>query len=122
LVAQRVRVDAASSNLANIETTRTAEGGPYRRVDPVLRAISDPNQQGVSAVSVDALVQDSGPGRKVYQPDHPDADAGGFVMLPDVDPAHEMVNLIGAQRSYQANATALETLKGMAMRALDLIK
>jgi flagellar basal-body rod protein FlgC len=122
LAAQRARIDAAASNLANLNTTRTPQGGPYRRVDPVLRAVPSPESPGTASVVVDALVQDPGPGRKVYQPDHPDADADGFVVLPDIDPTREMVNLLGAQRSYEANAAALETFKAMARRALDLLR
>ena len=68
------------------------------------------------------IAQDDGPGRKVYNPSHPDADADGYVTLPNVNPVHEIVNLITAQRGYDANATAIDTLKTMASRALDITK
>jgi flagellar basal-body rod protein FlgC len=73
-------------------------------------------------VRVAQVAQDAGPGRRVYNPAHPDADAGGFVTLPNVNPIHEMVNLMSASRAYDANASAVETLKTMAQRALDIAR
>jgi flagellar basal-body rod protein FlgC len=129
LSAERVRVNLASSNLANAETTRDANGNMYRRLDPVFEAMpmgdaSDisPNSAGPMGVRVSRIVADSGEGRKVYSPGHPDADADGFVTFPDVNPVHEVVNLMSASRSYDANATALETLKQMAARGLDITR
>ena len=127
LSAERVRVNLASSNLANAESTRDANGNMYRRLDPVFESqpIGDaneisPNATGPMGVRVSNIVADSWPGRKVYSPGHPDADVDGFVTFPDVNPVHEVVNLMSASRSYDANATALETLKQMAARGLDI--
>ena len=129
LSAERVRVNLASSNLANAETTRDASGNMYRRLDPVFQSMpmgdaSDisPNANGPMGVRVSSIVADSGPGRKVYSPGHPAADADGFVTFPDVNPVHEVVNLLSASRAYDANATALETLKQMAARGLDITR
>jgi flagellar basal-body rod protein FlgC len=110
LAAERERVDLATSNLANAETTRGPDGQPYRRMDPVFRATS-------FGVAVDQTA-----GHKVYSPGHPDADAQGFVTLPNVNPVHEVVNLISAQNAYQANAAAIETLKTMAQQAINIGK
>ena len=129
LSAERVRVNLASSNLANAETTRDANGNMYRRLDPVFETMTlgdaseiSPNATGPMGVRVSRIVADSGEGRKVYSPGHPDADADGFVTFPDVNPVHEVVNLLSASRSYDANATALETLKQMAARGLDITR
>ena len=129
LTAQRTRLDVATSNLANMESTRTPEGGPYRRKDPVLEAVpfdgvleGVAQDSGARAVRVAEIQQDESPARQVYLPSHPDADARGFVSLPNVDPVHEVVNLVSAQRSYEANATAFETLKALAARALDIMR
>jgi flagellar basal-body rod protein FlgC len=129
LSAERVRVNLASSNLANAETTRDASGNIYRRLDPVFQsmAVGDaneiaPNARGPMGVRVSNIVADSGPGRKVYSPGHPDADVDGFVTFPDVNPVHEVVNLLSASRAYDANATAIETLKQMAARGLDITR
>jgi flagellar basal-body rod protein FlgC len=132
LSAERTRVNLATSNLANAETTRTAAGGPYQRLDPVfeavrIRAPAAANQAGgpqgseePMAVRVAKVVADPTPGRKVYSPGHPDADPAGFVTFPNVNPIYEIVNLLSASRGYEANATAVETLKQMAMRGLDI--
>ena len=116
LSAERVRVNLASSNLANAETTRDANGNMYRRLDPVFESMRlgdaseiSPEATGPMGVRVSRIVADSGPGRKVYSPGHPDADPDGFVTFP-------------ASRSYDANATALETLKQMAARGLDITR
>jgi flagellar basal-body rod protein FlgC len=128
LAAERTRVNLASSNLANAESTRGPDGKPYRRLDPVLEAVpfSDQLQAADGAqpmgVRVAQVAQDQGPGRKVYNPAHPDADPAGFVTLPDVNPIHEVVNLMSASRAYDANASAVETLKTMAQRALDIAR
>jgi len=123
LAAERTRVDVATSNLANAESTRGADGTPYKRLDPVLEAqpFNAALEQG-TGVKVSGVVQDNTPGRQVYSPGHPDADAQGFITLPNVDPVHEMVNLMSASRAYDANASAVDTLKGMAQRALDIAK
>jgi flagellar basal-body rod protein FlgC len=128
LSAERVRVNLATSNLANAESTRGPDGGPYRRLDPVLEARAFPEAlagaggAGPLGVQVAEVRQDDSPGRRVFSPGHPDADADGFVTLPNVNPIHEVVNLMSASKSYEANATAVDTLKTMAQRALDIAR
>jgi len=128
LAAERTRVDLATSNLANAESTRGPDGKPYQRLDPVLAAVpfetslseAAAGHQGSMGVAVTSVVRDETPGRRIFSPGHPDADPQGFVTLPNVNPVHEVVNLISASRSYDANASAVETLKAMAQRALDI--
>lgn len=138
LSAQRTRVNTAASNLANAESTRGPNGEPYHRRDPVLAAVpfeaslsaaqatlgpAQPGSPGeAAAVKVVAVQEDPTPGKRVYLPGHPDADANGFVTFPNVNPINETVNLITAQRGYDANATAVDTLKSMAQRALDIAR
>jgi flagellar basal-body rod protein FlgC len=127
LAAERVRVNLASSNLANAESTRGPDGKPYKRLDPVLEAVPFGDQLASASgggeamgVKVAQVRQAETAGRRVYDPSHPDADQQGFVTLPDVNPIHEVVNLMSASRAYDANASAVETLKTMAQRALDI--
>ena len=128
LSAERTRVNLASSNLANAETTRGPNGQPYQRLDPVFQAVAvEANGAAAPAgteqamgVSVSQVVADATPGKRVYSPGHPDADADGFVTFPNVNPVNEVVNLLSASRGYEANATAVETLKQMAQRGLDI--
>lgn len=122
LSAERARVNAASSNLANAESTRGPDGEPYKRLDPVFETVPVEGSEGPAGVRVAELKADEGPGKRVYLPGHPDADATGFVTLPDVNPIHEVVNLMSASRAYDANATAVDTLKTMAQRALDIAR
>lgn len=129
LSAERTRVNLATSNLANAESTRGPDGQPYRRLDPVLEATAFEGALGQASgagvplgVQVAEIAQDNGPGRKVYSPGHPDADPDGFVIFPNVNPVHEVVNLMSASKAYEANASAVETLKSMAMRALDIAR
>jgi len=136
LTAERTRVDLAASNLANAESTRGPNGQPYKRRDPVLSPVSFDQQlslagrgagvagspAGAVGVQVTQIAEDQSGGKRVYSPGHPDADQDGFVTLPNVDPIHEVVNLVSAQRGYDANATAVETLKTMAGRALDITR
>lgn len=126
LSAERARVNLASSNLANAEVTRTAAGGPYKRLDPVLESVPFDEYlsaaDGPAGVRVSKVVADQTQGRRVYSPGHPDADPEGFVTFPNVNPIHEVVNLMSASRGYEANATAVETVKGMANRALDIAR
>jgi flagellar basal-body rod protein FlgC len=129
LSVERTRVNLASSNLANAETTRTASGGPYKRLDPVIQATPfAPTLEDASTPTpsvnpiISSIVADNGPGRKVYSPGHPDADPEGFVTFPNVNPVHEVVNLMSASRSYEANATAIDTLKSMAQKGLDIAR
>ncbi|MGC4120523.1 MAG: flagellar basal body rod protein FlgC [Myxococcales bacterium] len=126
LSAERTRVNLATSNLANAQATRGPDGGPYRRRDPVLESVSFEDalagEGPAGGVKVAEVVEDSGPGKRIYSPGHPDADRDGFVTLPDVNPIHEVVNLMSASKAYEANATAVETLKSMAQRALDIAR
>jgi flagellar basal-body rod protein FlgC len=127
LSAQRTRVNIASSNLANAESTRGPDGQPYKRLDPVLEATRFEAELGsaqpiAEGVKVAEVVQDQAPGKRVYLPGHPDADPDGFVTFPNVNPLHETVNLLTASRSYEANASAVDTLKSMAQRALDIAR
>lgn len=128
LSAERTRVTLATSNLANAESTRGPDGKPYQRLDPVLEArpfeqsLGESMGNGPQGVVVSQVVADESPGRKVYSPGHPDADSGGFVTFPNVNPIHEVVNLMSASKGYEANATAVETLKTMATRALDILR
>jgi flagellar basal-body rod protein FlgC len=126
LSAERTRVNIAASNLANAESTRGPDGQPYRRRDPVLEAVSF-DQTLASAgvplgVQVTEVVEDQTPGKRIYNPGHPDADTQGFVTLPNVNPIHEVVNLMSASKAYEANVTAVETLKSMATRAIDIAR
>ncbi len=132
LDSQRQRLNIIASNLANAESTRTPDGGPYIRRDVVLRAVSPDksfhsvfdsafaNGSGPSAVRVTDIIQDERPFRVVYDPDHPDADEKGFLQLPNVNPIEEMVNLMSATRAYEANIAVLETGKTMTLRALQM--
>ena len=115
LSAQRRRLDLIAENLANAETTRTPEGGPYRRQSPVFA--TDLMQGGVV---VSDVVADPRPPRTVYQPGHPDADAAGYVRMPNVEVVEEMVDMISATRSYEANVTALNAAKSMTRKALEI--
>jgi flagellar basal-body rod protein FlgC len=126
LNAERTRIEVAVSNLANAESTRSADGLPYRRRDVILAA--DPvgsfdaamGRAGAVGVKVSAVVEDTAPFRKRYEPSHPDADADGFVLLPNVDSPQEMVDLIGASRAYQANLAAIGLIKETVQKALEL--
>lgn len=122
LSAERTRVNAASSNLANAESTRGPDGQLYKRLDPVFTAVPlEPGGAANSPAGVSAEIKrDESEGKRVFLPSHPDADAQGFVVLPNVNPIHEVVNLMSASRAYEANATAIDTLKTMAARALDI--
>lgn len=130
LDAQMKRMNTVSSNIANAETTRTEDGGPYRRKDPVFAAQTDRESFGeilesaldehVQGVQVEEIVQDDRPPRMVYNPQHPDADASGYVSMPNVNTVEEMANMISAQRSYEANVTALGAAKSMAQKALEI--
>lgn len=130
LIAQRTRLNLVASNLANAETTRTAEGGPYRRRDPVFvtRPVAErfedlrtqPTAQHASTVEVESIDVDSSPPRMVYDPDHPDADTQGYVQMPNVNAIEEMVNMMTASRAYEAGITAMQTVRGLADAALRL--
>jgi len=128
LDAQRARLEVATSNIANADSTRGADGKPYRRRDVVLAAESSDSFASVLGrvdavgVQVKGVVEDQTPFRTRYEPSHPDADAEGFVSMPNVDVPEEMVNMLGAARAYQANLTAIGMIRDTMQRALDLGK
>lgn len=123
LLAQRVRLNIAATNIANSQVTRTLEGGPYRAKVVVLKAvpISEKNPE-LKAVKVEKIVDDPSPFKEVYDPGHPDADERGIVKYPNVDVITEMVELLSAGRAYEANLTVLSTTKSMTLRTMDLLK
>ena len=118
LRAQRTRMNVISSNLANAQTTRTEGGGPYKRRDVVLRA--KPFEEVLHSVDVEAVVEDSSPGKRIYDPSHPDAGEDGYVEMPNVNIMEELVNLIDATRTFEANTTAIKADKDMALKALTI--
>jgi len=129
LDAQRERLNVISSNLANVSSTETEEGGPYRRRDVVFNAIPlekgfatalDQQMASLSKVEVSEVVQDERPFRKVFEPNHPNANAEGYVLYPNINAMEEMVNMISALRSYEANVTVLNAVKSMAAKALEI--
>jgi flagellar basal-body rod protein FlgC len=126
LSAERLRMDVTAENLANAQTTRGANGEPYRRKTVVLQQASGGGFAGALAkaegVKVAGIVEDTTPNRRVYDPGHPDADPQGYVELPNVDPVTEMVDLITASRAYEANVTAMQTAKAMFTKTLDLLR
>jgi len=131
MAAQRVRAEVLTENLANAETTRTPEGGPYRRKDVVFEtaattspfaSVFDAQLQSPGGVAVSEIVTDMRDPEKHYMPGHPDADANGYVAYPRVNPAEDMVDLMGAARSYQANVAAISAVKDMIQRSIDLLR
>jgi flagellar basal-body rod protein FlgC len=133
LTAERMRMDVVSENLANAQTTRGVDGQPYRRKTVVLQE-ADTSQNGFAAalgsamgrrangVEVVGIAQDTAPGRRVYDPGHPDADRDGYVTMPNVNSVTEMTDLITATRAYEANTTAINAVKGEAQHALDVLR
>ena len=146
LSAQRFRINLISSNIANANTTRTDEGGAYRRREVVFKAVNFDqilNQQiekqeyenpidelginplptpALSSVVVDKVVRDDSPFKLKYEPSHPDANENGYVAYPNINPVIEMADLIEATRAYQANVAAFQSTKSMAQNAIDMLK
>ena len=130
MAAQRTRAEVLVENLANAETTRTPEGGPYRRKDAIFTttSVSSPfatvfdAQVREAGVRVDEIVTDSREPERRYIPGHPDADAEGYVAFPRINPAEDMVDLMGASRNYQANVAAISAVKDMIEHSLDLLR
>jgi flagellar basal-body rod protein FlgC len=135
LSAERLRMDTISNNIANANTTHTAEGGPYRRQrvvfsprqdEPVFLLPFDSAQAGTAqigkGVRVSAVMADPSAPKMVFDPGHPDADARGYVAMPNVNIVNEMVDLISASRAYEANVTAINSAKSMASSALSIGK
>ena len=134
LTAQRLRMNVTAENLANAETTKGADGNPYRRKEVVLQSVSNGGfgsqlsaamgNSGVAPGGVQAtqITEDQTNGKLVYDPSHPDADAQGYVRMPNVDTVTEMVDLIDAQRSYEANVTAMSAAKQMFAKTLEILR
>jgi len=125
MTAQRVRLQAVASNMANARTTRTEEGGPYQRQMPMFKAnevdrFGDMVERNLSRVDVVDVVTDDDPGIRVHDPGHPDADAEGYVLMPNVNILEEMVDMMTTSRTYEANASVVETTYQMASRALEI--
>jgi flagellar basal-body rod protein FlgC len=119
--AERLRMDVIAENLANADTTRTATGGPYQRQEVVLEQATPSFGEVLGGVQVAGIVNDPSPPRMVYDPGHPDADKNGYVKMPNVNPVNEMVDLITAQRGYEANVTAMSAAKQMFTKSLDVL-
>lgn len=130
LQAHRAWINVLSANLANINTTRTPEGTPYRRRTLIYEsvpqdesfeaALHEAMEGELERVEVSAVVPDGRDFKMVYDPNHPDADANGMVRMPNISPVEEMANMLNAARSYEANLAALNTAKTLALRALEL--
>jgi len=131
MAAQRTRAELVVENLANSETTRTPEGGPYRRKDAIFASAPQNSAfgavfqtelgSGINGVKVTDIVEDTGEPDKRYLPGHPDADKDGYVAFPRINPAEEMVDLMGAQRGYEGNIAAMTAVKDMIMRSIGLL-
>ncbi len=137
LSAERLRMDVTAENLANAQSTRGADGQPYRRKEVVLQQAdgagfdgalrtamggAQGSASGARGVEVVGIAEDQAPSRQIYDPGHPDANAQGYVAMPNVDSVTEMVDLISASRAYEANVTAMQTAKQMFVKTLDLLR
>jgi len=128
MTAQRIRLNTISSNLANVETTHTPEGGPYRKKSVYFEAaplsfeaaLADRMGDALHGVRVAKILEDRDPPKLVYDPSHPDANEEGYVAMPNVEVLEEMVDMMSATRSYEANATVVESAKRMALKALEI--
>ena len=127
--AERTRAALLVENIANSETTRTPDGGPYRRKDAVFSTTSVASEfsselesQLQTGVRVSSISVDQRDPEKQYAPGHPDADADGYVSVPRVNPAEDMVDLVTANRSYQANVAAMSAVKDMIQKSIDLLR
>ena len=123
LTAERTRMNLISSNLANVNSTRTAEGGPYRRKDAIFAVTMDEASDKMSGgVKIVDIVEDKSPPRLQSEPSHPDSDAKGYVAYPNVNVVEEMADMISATRAYEANMTAAKSSMDMQMKALEILK
>ena len=134
LAAERLRMDVIAQNLANVNSTRGADGQPYRRHEVVFRSAEVGTTSGagnvdetatnghLNGVEAVAIVEDPSALRTVYDPSHPDADENGYVSYPNVNPVTEMVDMMTATRAYEANVTAMNAAKNMALKALDILR
>src|SRR5579884_606882 len=130
MAAQRTRAELLTENLANSETTRTPEGGPYRRKDALFSTSAENSpfssvfQQQLeteTGVQVTDIVQDTREPERRYMPGHPDADASGYVAFPNINPAEDMVDLLSASRGYEANVSAMTAIKDMISKSIGLL-
>ena len=122
LTAQRLRMDVTAENLANAQSTRDANGQPYRRKEIELSAASPSFGEVLGGVQVDGIVDDPSPLRKVYDPGNPEANKQGYVTMPNVNPVTEMVDLISASRGYESNVTAMNAAKQMFSKTFDVLR
>jgi len=132
LTAERTHMNIISMNLANAKTTRTPEGGPYRRKTVIMAAkpvdemgskqMETPFDRAMRGVQVLHIATDNRPLKRVYEPGHPDADSEGYVFYPDINVVEEMANLMTAQRGYEASVTTIDTVKAMYTKALEIGK
>lgn len=128
LSVQRKKMDVVSSNIANVMSTSTPEGGPYKRkvmsfsADPLERGFDSSLKQALNAVKVDQITEDQEGLKTIYDPAHPDANKDGFVTLPNVNLMLEMTEMITAARGYEANATVVDATKNMALKAMEIGK
>ena len=133
LAAERLRMDVIAQNLANANSTRGPDGQPYRRHEVVFRSTDvgassgagrseRASNEALSGVEPVAIVEDPSALRTVYDPEHPDADEDGYVHYPNVNPVTEMVDMMTATRAYEANVTAMNAAKNMALKALDILR
>ena len=126
LYAQRKRMDVIASNLANIETTRTKGGGPYRRKMVVMKTkevdqdFDEMFNSSVKGVQIEGVVEDQTPFKKVYNPSHPDADSDGYLYKPNVDLIVETTNMLMARRAFEANIAAIKATRQMIIKALEI--
>jgi flagellar basal-body rod protein FlgC len=128
LKANAIRLNTISSNLANVETTSTPEGGPYKKKSVYFESKPVPFQEqlegslnkAAQGVEVTRILEDEEPPQKVYNPSHPDANAEGYVEMPNISVLKEMVDMMSATRAYQANATTIKSAKRMALKALEI--
>lgn len=130
LTLERLKMDTISTNIANVNTTRTEEGGPYKRKEVLFQEslinernkLTGQNKKTSSGVKVIGIEEDTDDLKVVYNPEHPDADEEGYVMMPNVNMVDEMIALINTQRTYEANVTALNTSKSILKKALEISK
>lgn len=130
LTAERLRMDIISQNIANVDTTRSAEGGPYKRKVVLFEEIQQPfisyfnesmgNTKLKGGIRVTQVIEDNSKGNTVYDPTHPDADADGYVTKPNVNIVTEMVDMISASRAYEANITSMNITKSMLSKTLEI--
>lgn len=125
IYAQRIRMDTIANNIANAESTKTPEGGPYKRQSVSFKAVYNDTinkQVQPAGVMVEKVVRESEDFRMVYDPGHPDADKDGYVKMPNVNIVEEMVDMVSATRAYEANVTAMNSVKNMISAAIELGK